>query len=141
MPFGRRLGIDYGDARVGIAICDVDGLVATPLTTLNNDYKLFSRLENLIEENQITGIYLGKPMHLNGVEGSTQESVAAFSQRLQESIALPITYVDERMTTSFAERKLREMNKTARENKGLLDQLAAQAILQLGLEIEHNAKK
>ena len=141
MPFGRRLGIDYGDARVGIAICDVDGLVATPLTTLNNDYKLFSRLENLIEENQITGIYLGKPMHLNGVEGSTQESVAAFSQRLQESVAIPITYVDERMTTSFAERKLREMNKTARENKVLLDQLAAQAILQLGLEIEHNAKK
>jgi putative Holliday junction resolvase len=141
MPFGRRLGIDYGDARVGIAICDVDGLVATPLTTLNNDHKLFSRLENLIEEHQIMGIYLGKPMHLNGVEGSTQESVAAFSQRLQESIAIPITYVDERMTTSFAERKLREMNKNARESKGLLDQLAAQAILQLGLEIEHNAKK
>ena len=73
MAFGRRLGVDYGQARVGIAICDVDGLVATPLITLKNDKTLLSQLASIIEEHQIVGIYLGKPKHLSGVEGTTAE--------------------------------------------------------------------
>ncbi len=141
MPFGRRLGIDYGDARVGIAICDSDGLVATPVATLRNDSKLFSELEKLIKENSIAGIYLGKPIHLSGVEGSTQELVAAFSQRLQEAFSIPITYVDERLTTTSAKRTLREISKNSKESKSVVDQLAAQSILQLGIEIEKNVKK
>ena len=59
MSFGRRLGIDYGQARVGIAICDMDGLVATPLITLKNDKTLFVKLEELITEHNVVGVYLG----------------------------------------------------------------------------------
>jgi hypothetical protein len=88
MTFGRRLGIDYGQARVGIAICDLDGLVATPLTTLRNDKKLFSNLNALIEEHNIQGIFLGKPIHLSGVEGATVELVSAFAQRFSESLRI-----------------------------------------------------
>ena len=136
MVFGRRLGIDYGQARVGIAICDLDGLVATPLTTLRNDNKLFSNLGALIEEHNIQGIFLGKPKHLSGVEGATVELVSGFAQRFSESFDLPITYVDERLTSGGAEKLLKYAGKSAKESRGLIDQLAAVAILELGIQIE-----
>ena len=136
MAFGRRLGIDYGQARVGIAICDLDGLVATPLVTLRNDNKLFSNLASLIEEHNISGIFLGKPKHLNGIEGATVELVSVFAQRFSESFDLPITYVDERLTSGGAEKLLKSAGKSVKESKGLIDQLAAVAILELGIQIE-----
>jgi len=136
MAFGRRLGVDYGQARVGIAICDVDGLVATPLNTLKNDKSLFSQLASIIEEHQIVGIYLGKPKHLSGVEGATAELVTIFAQRFAESFEIPITYVDERLTSGAAEKLLKAAGKNSKESKGLIDQLAAVAILELGIQIE-----
>ena len=139
MSFGRRLGIDYGQARIGIAICDVDGMVATPLITLKNSPKLFAEISKLIDEYQPNGIYLGKPYNLSGVEGATVELVAAFAQRLSESFDIPITYVDERLTSGYAEKLLKSAGKNSRERKGLIDQLAAVAILELGIEIEKRA--
>ena len=136
MSFGRRLGIDYGQARVGIAICDVDGMVATPLVTLKNDKSLFTKLTQLIDEHNIVGVYLGKPKHLSGVEGATVELVSAFAQRFSESFEVPITYVDERLTSGGAEKLLRAAGKNSRESRGLVDQLAAVAILELGIQIE-----
>ena len=136
MAFGRRLGIDYGQARGGIAICDLDGLVATPLVTLRNDNKLFANISALIDEHNISGVFLGKPKHLSGVEGATVELVAAFAQRFSESFDLPITYVDERLTSGGAEKLLKSAGKSAKESKGLIDQLAAVAILELGIQIE-----
>lgn len=136
MSFGRRLGIDYGQARVGIAICDMDGLVATPLITLKNDKTLFAKLEELITEHNIVGVYLGKPKHLSGVEGATVELVSQFAQRFDESFSLPITYVDERLTSGGAEKLLKSAGKNSKESKGLIDQLAAVAILELGIQIE-----
>ena len=135
MSFGRRLGIDYGQARVGIAICDVDGMVATPLVTLKNDKSLFTKLTQLIDEHNIVGVYLGKPKHLSGVEGATVELVSAFAQRFSESFEIPITYVDERLTSGGAEKLLRAAGKNSRESRGLVDQLAAVAILELGIQI------
>jgi putative Holliday junction resolvase len=139
MSFGRRLGIDYGQARVGLAICDADGMVATPLITLKNSPKLFAQISKLIDEYQPSGIYLGKPMHLSGVEGATVELVAAFAQRLSESFDIPITYVDERLTSGYAEKLLKSVGKNNKESKELIDQLAAVAILELGIQIEKRA--
>ena len=136
MSFGRRLGIDYGQARVGLAICDSDGMVATPLITLKNDKTLFSKIAEIIEEHQIVGVFLGKPKHLSGVEGATVELVAGFAERFSESFDLPIIYVDERLTSSHAESLLKAAGKESRTQRGLIDQLAAVAILELGIEIE-----
>ena len=136
MPFGRRLGIDFGQVRVGIALCDVDGLVATPLATIKNDKKLLSEIAKLIDEYQISGIFLGKPKHLSGVEGATVELVASFAEQLKDSFGLPITFVDERLTSIQAERALKSAGKGSRESRGLVDQLSAVAILQLGIEME-----
>ena len=136
MSFGRRLGIDYGQARVGLAISDSDGLVATPLTTLKNDRTLMTKLGEIIEEHQIKGIYLGKPKHLSGVEGSTAQVVATFAARFMESFDIPIKYVDERLTSGHAEKLLKSAGKSTKESRGLVDQLAAVAILELGIQIE-----
>lgn len=136
MSFGRRLGIDYGQARVGIAICDVDGMVATPLVTLKNDKSLFAKLSEVIDEHNIVGVYLGKPKHLSGVEGATVELVSGFAQRFVESFEIPITYVDERLTSGGAEKLLKAAGKNSKESRGLIDQLAAVAILELGMQIE-----
>lgn len=136
MTFGRRLGIDFGLARIGVAICDSDGLIATPLTTLKNDKKIFSELAEIIQSQNIVGIFVGKPKQLSGVEGATVELVAAFSERLMESFGLPITYVDERLTSNAAEKLLNSAGKNSKESRGLIDQLAAVAILELGIQIE-----
>ncbi|MFM1860924.1 MAG: hypothetical protein RLY80_513 [Actinomycetota bacterium] len=136
MSFGRRLGIDYGQVRVGLAICDNEGLVATPLTTLKNDKSLFSNLENIIAENNVVGIFLGKPKHLSGVEGATVELVSGFAQRCSETFELPITFVDERLTSGGAEKLLKAAGKNSKEQRVLVDQLAAVAILELGIQIE-----
>ena len=136
MSFGRRLGIDFGLARVGIAICDVDGMVATPLTTLRNDKSLFAKLSELIEEHNIEGVYIGKPKHLSGVEGATVELVASFAEQFKKSFGLPITYVDERLTSGAAEKLLKLAGKNSKESRGLIDQLAAVAILELGIQID-----
>ncbi len=136
MSFGRRLGIDYGQVRVGLAICDNEGLVATPLTTLKNDKSLFSNLENIIAENNVVGIFLGKPKHLSGVEGATVEIVSGFAQRCSETFELPITFVDERLTSGGAEKLLKAAGKNSKEQRVLVDQLAAVAILELGIQIE-----
>jgi putative Holliday junction resolvase len=136
MSFGRRLGIDYGQAKVGLAICDNEGLVATPLTTLKNDKSLFSNLENIIAENNVVGIFLGKPKHLSGVEGATVELVSGFAQRCSETFELPITFVDERLTSGGAEKLLTAAGKNSKEQRFLVDQLAAVAILELGIQIE-----
>ena len=136
MSFGRRLGIDYGQVRVGLAICDNEGLVATPLTTLKNDKSLFSNLENIIAENNVVGIFLGKPKHLSGVEGATVEIVSGFAQRCSDTFELPITFVDERLTSGGAEKLLKAAGKNSKEQRFLVDQLAAVAILELGIQIE-----
>ena len=136
MSFGRRLGIDFGLARVGLAICDVDGLVATPLVTLKNDKTLFVALTEIINENSIAAVYLGQPKHLSGVEGATVELVSAFAQRFSESFSIPITYVDERLSSGSAEKLLKAAGKNSKESRGLVDQLAAVAILELGIQIE-----
>ena len=136
MTFGRRLGIDFGLARIGVAICDSDGLIATPLTTLKNDKKIFSELAEIIQSQNIVGIFVGKPKQLSGVEGATVELVAAFSERLMKSFGLPITYVDERLTSNAAEKLLKSAGKNSKESRGLIDQLAAVAILELGIQIE-----
>ena len=136
MSFGRRLGIDYGQARVGIAICDADGMVATPLVTLKNDKSLFAKLSEVIDEHNIVGVYLGKPKHLSGVEGATVELVSGFAQRFVESFEIPITYVDERLTSGGAEKLLKAAGKNSKESRGLIDQLAAVAILEIGMQFE-----
>ena len=139
MTFGRRFGIDFGASRIGIAICDPDGLVCTPLITLQNDANFFAEFAKLQDEYEAVGIFLGKPKQLSGKSGTIQEDIDSFASHLSSNSGLKITWVDERLTSSAATSTLRERGISAKASKGLIDQLAATSILELGIALEKNA--
>lgn len=137
MERGRRIAFDYGDARIGVAICDPDGILSTPLPFLDAKHpKLIKHIEVLFVEFEPIAIYLGEPKHLSGTEGVAIEKVRNFAAALSEKFSLPIIYIDERLSTVDAQRRLREAGKNSKESKSLIDSMAAVAILEGGLARE-----
>ena len=137
MERGRRIAFDYGDTRIGVAICDPDGILATPLPFLDSRHpKLMAQIAELIDEYQPISIYLGEPKHLSGESGASVEKVKSFALLLSEKFQIPIAFVDERLSTVDAARKLRESGKSTRESKNLIDSMAAVSILEGGLAHE-----
>lgn len=137
MERGRRIAFDYGDARIGVAICDPDGILSTPLPFLDAKHpKLIKHIEALFVEFEPIAIYLGEPKHLSGSEGVAIEKVRNFAAALSEKFSLPIIYIDERLSTVDAQRRLREAGKNSKESKSLIDSMAAVAILEGGLARE-----
>ena len=134
---GRRIAFDYGDARIGVAICDPDGILATPLPFLDaRKPKVIKDVVALFEEFQPIAIYLGKPKHLSGADGDSVAKVEVFAAEIRTVTETPIYFVDERLTTVDAQRKLREAGKSAKELRLLIDSMAAVAILEAGLASE-----
>lgn len=138
MKRGRRVAFDYGDARIGLAICDPDGILATPLPFLDAKHpKLMSKISDLFTEYEPIHIYLGKPLHLSGSEGAATAKVDHFAEKLRAQFDIPITMIDERLSTVGAQRKLREAGKSSKESRQLIDSMAAVAILEAGLAHEN----
>ena len=134
MARGRRIAFDYGDARIGVAICDPDGILATPLPFLDaRNPKVIKQIAALLDEYSPISIFIGLPKHLSGAEGEAVEKVRAFASSLSVISATPIIFVDERMSTVGAQKKLHEAGKNAKESRALIDSMAAVAILESGL--------
>lgn len=137
MRLGRRIAFDYGDVRIGVAISDPSGVLATPLTTLLNiKEKLPSELIAIFNEYDPIYIAIGQPKHLSGDSSAKEISVANFVQELRSISALPIYGVDERLTTVSAARTLKEQGKNSKQAKSEIDQVAAAAILESALNQE-----
>lgn len=137
MERGRRIAFDYGDARIGVAICDPDGILATPLPFLDSKHpKLINHIAELFAEYEPITIYLGEPRHLSGSEGIAVAKVREFASILQEKFSIPLIFVDERLSTIDAQRRLKEAGKNSRDSKVLIDSMAAVAILEGGLARE-----
>jgi putative Holliday junction resolvase len=137
MVRGRRIAFDYGDSRIGVAICDPDGILATPLRFLDARHpKLPQMLKELFAEYEPIAIFLGLPKHLSGEAGEAVSKVKDFAAQISRLTEVEITYVDERLSTVDAQRKLREAGKNAKESKSLVDSMAAVAILESGLARE-----
>ena len=131
---GRRIAFDYGDSRIGVAICDPDGILATPLPFLDARHpKLMTQIAALIDEYQPIKIYVGEPKMLSGVSSTAVEKATKFARTLSLEFNCEISMIDERLSTVDAARKLRESGISARESKGLIDSMAAVAILENGL--------
>ncbi len=138
MQRGRRIAFDYGDARIGVAICDPDGILATPLPFLDAKHpKLIQHIALILDEYEPICIYLGEPKHLSGSVGVAVEKVHSFAELLRDRFALPIVLIDERLSTVDAQRKLREAGKSSKDSKSLIDSMAAVAILESGLSREN----
>jgi putative Holliday junction resolvase len=133
---GRRLGIDYGDVRVGIAISDIEAILVSPLITLKNDADLLTNIEQIILENEPIYIAIGSPVHLSGKSGSKSLVVQEFASKLKNLIAIDIFLIDERLTTMSAQNQLREVGKSSRDSKAIIDQMAAINILNQAFRLE-----
>ena len=131
---GRRFAFDYGDVRIGVAVCDPDGILATPLTTLQSkDPQLKKQIAELIEEYEPTKFYVGQPKLLSGEDGSAVAKVLIFTEMLTSSFDIPVAMVDERLSTVSANRQLRESGVNAKDARSVIDAAAAVAILEQGL--------
>jgi putative Holliday junction resolvase len=131
---GRRIAFDYGDVRIGVAVCDPDGILATPLTTLQSkDPTLKKQIAELIDEYEPTKIYVGQPKLLSGEDGSAVAKVLIFTEMLTSNFDIPVVMVDERLSTVSATKQLRESGVNAKEARSVIDAAAAVAILEQGL--------
>ena len=134
MTSGVWFGVDVGTARVGVARSDPDGILATPLVTLGPDSA--PELARLVREHAAVGVVVGLPRTLRNREGASAAMARAFGAALSAAIApLPVEYVDERLTTVSAERKLAERGVRGRERRALVDQAAAVELLQHWLDV------
>ncbi|AWL37360.1 Holliday junction resolvase RuvX [Streptomyces halstedii] len=139
MRRGRRLAIDVGDARIGVASCDPDGILATPVETVpgRDVPAAHRRLGRIVEEYEPIEVVVGLPRSLGGGEGPAAVKVRAFAQVLARGIApVPVRLVDERMTTVTASQGLRASGVTSKKGRSVIDQAAAVVILQNALESE-----
>ena len=131
---GRRIAFDYGDVRIGVAVCDPDGILATPLTTLQSkDPSLKKQIAELIEEYEPVKIYVGQPKLLSGEDGSAVAKALVFTEMLTSNFDIPVAMVDERLSTVSAAKQLRESGVNAKEARSVIDAAAAVAILEQGL--------
>lgn len=134
---GRRLAFDYGDVRIGVAVCDPDGILATPVITLkNNDEHLWEQIDDLIEEYEPIHIYVGAPKHMSGAPSASMLKAEEFKDSISERSGIACSMVDERLSTVGAAKQLKESGMSTRESKAAIDQAAAVAILEHALAIE-----
>jgi len=134
---GRRIAFDYGDVRIGVAVCDPDGILATPLTTLQSkDPQLKKQIAELIDDYEPTKFYVGQPKLLSGEDGTAVAKVLVFTEMLTLNFDIPVILVDERLSTVSATKQLRESGVNARDARSVIDAAAAVAILEQGLANE-----
>jgi putative Holliday junction resolvase len=138
----RSLGIDLGEKRIGISISDPTGLIAQPLSTLQRRLgKRFpmSALSSIIEKYEVGHIILGLPLALSGKDTSWTQTVRVLAVTLENYFKIPVHLVDERFTSSRAERIINSlgMKKKKRRDKKLVDRISAVLILQSWLDSQH----
>ncbi len=136
----RTLAIDYGERRVGLALSDELGIIASGIGTIENDATLVARLLTLLGERSVARIVIGLPLTLQGHEGEIAKKVHVFAQALGTAAQLPIELIDERFTSSMATQTIRDMGvgKKKRRDKGKIDEVAAIILLQGYLDSQRN---
>lgn len=128
----RYLGLDVGDRRIGVAVSDESGIIATGIETItyNHPKDAIHRIAELATEYTAVGFIVGWPIESSGRVGRQARKVDAFISRLIEHIDLPVVRWDERMTTVMAERALLEANLRRQKRRQVVDKVAATLILQ-----------
>ena len=131
-PMGRILGLDFGEARVGLAVSDETGTIAFPLPAWErkNQIDLLAYLGDLTKAEEIQKIVLGFPRHLDGSVGKTAEQVLAFKEELTKDLGLPVDLWDERLSSVSARRVIQEQKKKTKRDKKVVDTISAVLILQ-----------
>jgi len=138
--FGVRIGLDPGDARIGVAASDPSGFLASPVETVRAGRSDVRRLAELVAEREAIEVVVGLPRSLSGAEGPAAVKVRAFAARLARRVApTPVRLCDERLTTVSAEQVLREQGLHGAKRRAVVDMAAAVLILQTALDTERSS--
>jgi putative holliday junction resolvase len=130
----RILGIDLGRARIGVAVSDELGMLAHPVETIPANAEAPRRIAEIVRDKDAERVIVGLPRHMNGSIGIGATDALAFAQKLQMLLPCEVLTWDERLTTTAANRALRESGRKTRNSRGVVDQVAAQMILQSYLD-------
>ena len=133
---GVRLGIDVGRARIGVARCDPDGLLATPLETVARNERSTERIVELAVEYDASELLVGLPLNMRGEDTASTTDAREFAGALATASALPVRLVDERLSTVSAHAALRDSGRSQRSSRSIVDQVAAVVLLQQALDVE-----
>jgi putative Holliday junction resolvase len=128
------LGLDFGRARIGVAISDELQLLAHPLETIPANEQAASRLAEIVRERKVDHVVAGMPRQMNGQLGAAATEVIQFVEKLRAILLCPVVTWDERLTTVAAHRALRDAGRKTRQTRSYIDQVAAQMILQSYLD-------
>jgi len=142
LRFGTRLAVDVGSARIGVARCDPDGLLASLLATIRRGPGDLESLASLAADEDAIEVIVGLPTGLSGREGTAAAQARVFAEALAARLApVPVRLVDERFTTVIAHDALRRGGRGSRARRPVVDQAAAALILQGALDTERTTGK
>ena len=140
---GVRFGVDVGSVRIGVAKCDPDGMLATPLETIAAGETAIPEIIDLIKEHAPIAVYVGNPLSLNGQVTQSTIEASEFALALVSAISshpeigeIEVRLIDERLSTVSAQRGLHEVGRTQKSSREVIDQAAAIIILEHALESE-----
>lgn len=133
---GVRLGIDVGKARVGVARCDPDGMLAVPVETVPRDEATVARIAEIAHEYGAFELLVGLPISLGGGETASTADAREVAQAIAARTHLPVRLVDERLSTVSAHAALRSSGRSQRSSRKLVDQVAAVVLLQQAIDVE-----
>ncbi len=142
MITGVRIALDVGSVRIGVAKCDRDGLLATPLTTIPAGTEAIQTLLDLIQEHEAICVYVGKPVSLAGRDTTSTLLAIDFARELKSALnqsTIQVRLIDERLSTVSAQRGMHEAGRNIKQSRDAIDQAAAVVILDHALESERHA--
>jgi putative Holliday junction resolvase len=128
------MAVDLGSARTGVAVSDELGMLAQPWKTLPGGEASLEAVVAAVGELSPGRILVGLPRNMDGTYGPAAEAARAFAENLRARVTCPVDLWDERLTTVAAQRSLRESGRKARDQRGVVDQVAAQILLQSWLD-------
>ena len=130
----RYLAIDYGAKRTGLAICDSDEIIVSPLAVIQGQKELLRKIAEVVKAENVGAVVLGLPLNMDDSEGPQAKLVLKFADQLKEYIEIPVHLQDERLSSFSAEQKLAPAEFTRGKRKKRLDAVAAAEILEVFLE-------
>ena len=135
MQRGRRLAFDVGTARIGVAVCDPDGILATPLQRIERNGAELDSVRALLEELEPVAIYVGLPINLEGKFTQSTYDAVYFAEDIEELTNTRVRMIDERLSTRAAQAQMHSSGKTVKSSKDWIDSASAVEILERALEV------
>lgn len=137
MRKGRRVALDPGTVRIGVAVCDIDGILASPRPALPAGD--LAAVGVVIDEVDPLEIIVGLPMSLGGTEGQAAQHAREFARQVATATSIPVRLIDERLSTVQAQRGLHDQGRSVRQSRDMIDSASAAVVLQHALDAERTA--